>query len=315
MLDLVTLGESMVAFIPDEKGYISYATTFGKKLAGAESNVAVGVSKLGHKSGWISKLGKDELGRFALREVRGEGVDTSCVICTEDAKTGVMFKQVLPGNETSVTYYRSDSAASTMCPSDIDVEYVKSAKILHISGVTPALSKSCRDTVNYVVDIAKENGMIISFDPNIRLKLWSKEEARECLVPILAKSDIVLTGLDEGEILLGINDSDKLIAKLLEMGVSTVAVKMGGEGALVADKTGTYKIEPTKVNVVDNIGAGDAFSAGFLTGVIENRSLYECGRMGALMGAFAVSSYGDVEGLPDRETFDRKLNNIADVYR
>lgn len=315
MLDLVTLGETMVAFTPSEREYIRYANSFGKKTAGAESNVAIGVAKLGHKSGWISKVGKDELGEFVIREVRGEGVDTSCVGCSYEAPTGVMFKQVLAGNETSVTYYRKNSAASTLSPEDIDIDYLTSAKILHISGVTPALSESCRETINYVVDIAKKHRMLISFDPNIRLKLWSKEDAKAYLTPLLAKSDIVLTGLDEGEILLGLSKGDELIKKLLEMGVKQVAVKLGAEGALVGDKSGIHKIKATKVNAVDNIGAGDAFSAGYLSGVIEGKNIEDCGVMGCLMGAFAVASFGDIEGLPNRELFDRKRNNTADVYR
>lgn len=315
MLDLVTLGETMVAFIPEEKEYIRYAKSFEKKTAGAESNVAIGVAKLGHKAGWISKVGKDELGEFVIREVRGEGVDTTCVGRCDEAPTGVMFKQVLAGNETSVSYYRKNSAASTLCPEDIDIDYVTSAKILHISGVTPALSDSCKETINYVVDKAKAHGMIISFDPNIRLKLWSKEAAKETLTPLLGKSDIVLTGLDEGEILLGLNDGEAIIEELLNYGVKQVAVKLGADGALVGDKDGIHKIEATKVAVVDNIGAGDAFSAGFLSGVIEGKSTEECGAMGCLMGAFAVSSFGDIEGLPDRETFERKRNKISAIYR
>lgn len=315
MLDLVTLGETMVAFIPEEKEYIRYAKTFEKKTAGAESNVAIGIAKLGHKAGWISKVGKDELGEFVIREVRGEGVDTSYVGRSIDAPTGVMFKQVLAGNETSVNYYRKNSAASTLSPEDIDIDYLTSAKILHISGVTPALSESCKETINYVVDKAKEKGVIVSFDPNIRLKLWSKEAAKETLKPLLAKSDIVLTGLDEGEILLGINDGQALIEELLSLGIRQVAVKLGADGALVGDETGIYKIEATKVTVVDNIGAGDAFSAGFLSGVIEGKSIQECGAMGCLMGAFAVSSFGDIEGLPDREAFERKRNKTKDIYR
>lgn len=315
MLDLITLGETMVAFTPTEREYIRYANSFGKKTAGAESNVAIGVAKLGHKSGWISKVGKDELGEFVIREIRGEGVDTSCVIRSSEAPTGVMFKQVLQGNETSVYYYRKNSAASTLSPQDIDLEYLKRGKILHISGVTPALSESCRETINYVVEEAKSQGMIISFDPNIRLKLWSKAEAKKYLTPLLGKSDIVLTGLDEGEILLGLDKGEEIINKLLEMGVKQVAVKLGAKGALVGNKSGIYKIEATKVNAVDNIGAGDAFSAGYLSGVIEGKSIEECGAMGCLMGAFAVASFGDIEGLPDREAFERKLKKKEDIYR
>ena len=315
MLDLVTLGETMVAFTPNEVGYIRYANSFRKNIAGAESNVAIGISKLGHKSGWISKIGKDEFGEFIVREIRGEGVDISCVEYSSEYSTGVMFKQVLLGNETSVLYYRRNSAASTLSPKDIDENYIINSKILHISGVTLALSQTCRETINYVVDIAKEHGVIVSFDPNIRLKLWSKEDARRYLMPILYKSDIVLTGLDEGEILLGVSDEKSIIRELLKKGVKQVAVKLGKYGALVGDDLGIYKIEPRKVTAVDNIGAGDAFNAGYLSGVIEGKSVEECGNMGCIMGAFAVASFGDIEGLPSREVFDKKISNSSLIYR
>lgn len=315
MLDLVTIGETMVAFMPDEKEYIRYARSFGKKTAGAESNVAVGIAKLGHKSGWISKLGKDEFGEFILRELRGEGVDTSEVIKTSDYPTGLMFKQFSAGNETSVFYYRKNSAASTISVDDINMEYIKKSKIIHISGITPALSDSCRETIEFIVNEASNNNVIVSFDPNIRLKLWNKDAAKACLTGILVKSNVVLTGLEECEILLNTVDIGEIIKILRGYGVNRIAIKLGSKGAVVADDKNVYEIPSFKVEVVDNIGAGDAFDAGFLCGVIEGKAIETCGRMGALMGAFAVSSYGDVEGLPDRERFDNALNNKNIIYR
>lgn len=315
MQDLVTIGETMVAFIPSEQGYLRYCPSFGKKTAGAESNVAIGMAKLGHTSGWVGKIGEDEFGAFILRELRGEGVDISHAVQTCDAPTGLMFKQFDAQGQTSVFYYRKDSAGSCLCPEDIDPDYISGSKILHISGITPALSDSCAKTIDYAVDIARRAGCLVSFDPNIRLKLWSAQNAKAALFPLLSKSDIVLLGEDEGELLLDTDQPREMIARLRDMGVGRIGLKLGAQGAQAADKTDTFVIPPVKVRVVDTVGAGDAFNAGFLAGVLEGRSVETCGRMGAFMGAMAVSSYGDVEGLPNRKAFDGFAENAHIIYR
>ncbi len=315
MQDLVTIGETMVAFIPNEQGYIRYCSSFGKKTAGAESNVAIGMAKLGHTSGWVGKIGEDEFGEFILRELRGEGVDISHAVKTPGASTGLMFKQFDAQGQTSVFYYRKDSAGSSLCPDDIDPHYIARAKILHVSGITPALSDSCAETVAYAVHVARQAGCLVSFDPNIRLKLWSAQSAKAALLPLLSQSDIVLLGADEGELLLGTDQPREIIARLRTMGVGRIGLKLGAQGAQAADRTDTFLIPPVQVRVVDTVGAGDAFNAGFLAGVIEGRSVEVCGHMGALMGAMAVSSYGDVEGLPNRKAFDGFAENTRIIYR
>lgn len=315
MLDLVTVGETMVAFTPATPGFLRYVQQFGKVTAGAESNVAIGMAKLGHSSGWISKLGKDEFGEFVLRELRGEGVDTSRVVRSETNPTGIMFKQFNPGGESSVFYYRKNSAASTLCPADIDEEYLTQARVVHVSGVTAALSPSCAETLRHMVAVARGAGALVSFDPNIRLKLWSAQQAKETLQPLLGQSDIVLLGQDEGELLLGTSQPKEIIAALRKLSVGRIAVKMGARGAVVADGDTIAEIPAVEATVVDNIGAGDAFNTGFLSGVIEGRPVLECGEMGALMGALAVSTNGDVEGLPNREQFDNIRKQTHVVYR
>lgn len=315
MIEVVTIGETMVAFIPDSNTYLRYVNSFAKVTAGAESNVSVGLSKLGHTSGWISKLGEDEFGEFILRELRGEGVDTSRVLRTSTAPTGIMFKQFSSDKESSVFYYRKGSAASMLCPEDLDEEYIRQAKILHISGITPALSDSCKRTVLRAIEIARTNNVLVCFDPNIRRKLWSEEKAKETLLPILSLSDVVLIGEDEANILLGVSDQEKIVAALRKLNVRWIAVKKGKEGAYVADSENEFSIPIFPMKVIDTVGAGDAFNAGFLSGLLEDRPIKECGTMASIMGAFAVSSPGDVEGLPDRRTFDRFALNIKETLR
>jgi 2-dehydro-3-deoxygluconokinase len=226
-----------------------------------------------------------------------------------------MFKQFSANLDSSVFYYRNGSAASTLALADIDLEYLRQAKLLHLSGITPALSDSCKQTVIELFRFAKQEGILISFDPNIRRKLWSEEEAKKTLKPLLLASDIALLGEDEGELLLGTSDAQQISKLLLASGVRSVGVKQGSRGSSVADASGFYQIDPYPVKVVDTIGAGDAFNAGFLTGFLEGKPIKECGLMGSLMGGLAVSSYGDTEGLPDRSTFDRLLAQKEEIHR
>lgn len=314
-VEVVTIGETMVAFIPNAHTALRYVEQFAKVVAGAESNTSVGLVKLGHSSGWISKLGNDEFGQFILRELRGEGVDVSSVLISDTNPTGIMFKQFTNNKDASVFYYRSNSAASTFQKQELNKDYIREAKILLVSGITPALSKSCEETTIAAMKFAKDQGILVCFDPNIRQKLWDKKNAKQVLEPLLALSDIVLLGEDEAELLIGLSEPSHIVAALRKRGVSWIGVKQGSKGAYVADKHTEVCIPPYPVTVVDTIGAGDAFNAGFLAGLLEEKPIETCGKMGALMGASAVSSYGDFEGLPNRSTFDKILANKQEPTR
>ena len=315
MLDVMTIGECMVVFAPTEKVTIKYAHTMGKRVAGAESNTAIGLTKLGKKAGWFSRIGDDSFGEYIVHELGGHGVDTSSVIVCESLPTGIMFKEPTIDQQTSVYYYRKGSAASAMSKSDLPFEQIKNTKILLISGVTPALSDSCCETIFEAVNFAKQNNITVCFDPNVRLKLWGEAKAKEVLNKILALSDIVLLGDDEAQILLGTKQPEIIISKLKELGVSKIAVKLSENGAVVADEFETHRIPVVTATVVDTIGAGDAFNAGFLYGILENKSIKESGEIAAIMGACAVSTMGDIEGLPSKKQLDVVLNNEVKIYR
>ncbi len=317
-MDLCTIGESMVAMVPQQVGTIRYVKDFEAKVAGAESNVAIGVSKLGHSATWLSKIGQDELGQIILHRIRGEGVNVSQVLYHTEKPTGVMFKQIDAQHNTSVFYYRKHSAFSSILKEEITQEMISaltSAKVIHLTGITVALGENCREVVKEVIRLGKEAGCRLSFDPNIRLKLWTEEEAREHLLPLLPEFDIMLIGDDEGQILFGTRDPHKIIETLQNMGVTTIAVKQGAKGAVVAQGKEIVTIPPESVTVVDTVGAGDAFASGFLSAVLEDKPIEECGRWGAVMGAFAVSSYGDTEGLPDRVGLENALSEEESIFR
>lgn len=298
-MDVVTIGETMVLFTPTTVGPLRYAAQFNKSIGGAESNVAIGLSRLGHQCGWISRLGLDEFGLYIRNFIRGEGVDTSLVNFDELHSTAVFFKERQMMQEPKISYYRKNSAASEMTPDDLNEEYIAKAKFLHVTGITPALSQSCKETIDEAISMAKKHGVMVVFDPNIRLKLWSPEEARVTLMNIAGKSDIVLPGLEEGLILTGEIKPEAIASQLLDCGAKIVVVKLGAGGAYYASKTETGLIPGFPVEqIVDPIGAGDAFAAGLLSGLLRGFALPEAVKLANQVGAYALTVVGDMEGLP-----------------
>lgn len=298
-MDVVTLGESMVLFVPHSEGPLRFAGTFEKSIGGAESNVMIALARLGHQTGWIGRVGDDEFGLFVRHFIRGEGVDTSRVAFDPAHPTAVFFKERKASQDPSIYFYRKGSAASAMTPEDLDEAYIAQAKYLHLTGILPALSPSCRAATYRALAIARRNGLTTVFDPNIRLKLWSKEEARTVLLDIASQCDIVLPGLDEGEILTGSAEPSQIASRLLENGARMVVVKLGEKGAYFASSTEAFFVEGFLVErIVDTAGAGDGFAAGFLSGLLRGWPVREAVKLGNLVGAFALTVAGDVEGYP-----------------
>lgn len=315
MPEVITVGETMAALTPASAGPLRYAKNFEMRIAGAESNLAIGICKLGHTAGWVSRLGEDEFGHFICNTIRAEGVDTSRVLFDRKHRSGVMFKQIQGAGETSVSYYRENSAASHMTAA-LDEEYLAGAKILHLTGITPVLSESCREMVSSVLTLAGKYDRMASFDPNIRKKLWQERDYVPVLREMILKSQIILAGLDEVEILLGTGDRSKVFDILFSEGCARyVVIKDGANGAYCADSEEQLFVPPHPCHCVDPIGAGDAFNAGFLCGILEGRSLSECGIMGAVAGARATETFGDIEGYPSREQLDEIIFGGKGVYR
>jgi 2-dehydro-3-deoxygluconokinase len=306
-MDVVTIGETMTVFTPNEEGPLRHARSFSMKFGGAESNVAIGLSRLGHRSRWISRLGEDEFGDAMHSFIRGEGVDVSYVTRDANAPTGVFFKEFRRLNDTRVYYYRKDSAASKMTAELLAEHAIQDAVYLHITGITPALGESCQLLIDKAIRIAKETGTKIVFDPNIRLKIWADEnEARHFITKYASESDIVMPGVTEAEFLFGSHTREVLVDRFHELGVETVLLKLGKEGSLISSPS----VPKTHVpgffvdRVVDPIGAGDAFASGVLSGLLDGLALEEAARRGNAMGAMVTMVNGDVEGLPIRDDLD-----------
>src|SRR2546423_979589 len=196
MPDVITFGEVMALFSPLSSEPLRYVRQFELRWGGAECNFAIALTRLGLSCGWQSLLGNDELGRMILQGVRGEGVDVSHVRFDAEHPTGLYLKQLV-GGATEVYYYRRGSAASTFGPDELEADYFRTARWLALTGIPPALSASCRAAVEQAFDLAAEHGLTVSFDPNLRLKLWSIERAREALLPLMQRCDFLLAGGEE----------------------------------------------------------------------------------------------------------------------
>ena len=289
----------MVLGVPARPGRLRHAPSLELKIGGAESNLAIALSRLGVSSGWISFLGDDEPGRLVLDRVRGEGVDTSQVRRLGGYPTGLYLREKV-GAEVRVYYYRQGSAASTLAPGAFDPEYLEGAEFLHLTGITPALSEECRDFTLWAAREARENGTRVSFDVNYRSKLWPPEEARSFVEEMLPHTDLLLVGDDEARALWDRSD-EELVRELAAAGTREVVLKRGGEGsmALVKDRAVEQPVFP--VEEVDPIGAGDAFDAGYLAGHLWGLDPEQRLRVANAMGALSVATLGDYEGLPDEE--------------
>lgn len=311
--EVVTFGETMGLLIGGPKG-IEHSASLDKSFGGAESTVAMGLARLGHRVGWFGLLGDDPMGRLIVKTIRGEGVDVSRARLAADAPTGLILREQLAG-KMSVYYYRKFSAASRMRPEDLDAEYISQAKFLHLTGITPALSPNCLETVREAIRIAKANGVKVVFDPNLRLKLWGLDEARKTLLEFAEEADYFLPGLDELKLLYETDDFDEIVGRLRRLKAQSIL--KGGDDD-------TYVIKPDEVVAVpyfkakyfvDPIGAGDGFCAGFLSGILRGFDPVEAVRLGNLVGSLVVQMVGDWEGLPTREEADAVLNNKAHVER
>jgi 2-dehydro-3-deoxygluconokinase len=318
MPELVTIGETSVVFVAKKMGRMRYSSEFEIRPGGAEATVAVGLVRMGHSAGWVSRLGNDELGYYLLTLIRGEGVDVSQVDMSDSAQTALFLRERLPAGKARHFYYRSGSAFSTMDADDLDEEYLATARIIHLSGITPSLSLSCRRLVDKALELAKKHHIPVSFDPNMRKKLWTAQKAREIMEPIFQQVDYVLPGMEDMQAIYGDDVTElEVIQHLRSLGCKSVIVKIGSRGAVV----GGTSMKPIYVdgipveNPVDLMGAGDAFAAGFIAGLLENKSLVDAAEQGNTVARISIQSPGNIESLPTRRELEMEKANKKLVDR
>ena len=300
MIDMVTVGEAMASL--RGPGPLRLGGTMRLSIAGAESNVAIGLARLGHRARWIGRVGDDEMGALVVRTLRAEGVDTSSVFVDPDRATGLLLFERRVSEIVRVSYYRSGSAGGALTADDVLPALDDGARLLHVTGVTLALGAKAVDCVVAAIRRARERGIVVSLDVNFRSRLWSATAARETLRPLIRGIDIMFAS--EDELCLVATDPaagiDAAALQLIADGVRDVVVKRGASGADSYTSAGKFSVPARSVPVVDVVGAGDAFVAGYLSALLDDRVVTERVERGVTTAAFAVAREGDWEGLPDR---------------
>jgi 2-dehydro-3-deoxygluconokinase len=269
----VCVGETIVMFAPPHHEPIEYSNQFSSYLAGAESNVAIGLERLGVHAGWIGKLPRNALGRKLVSEMRAHGVDTSAVIWTDNGRVGTFFFEFGASPRPSTTIWdRAHSAATTMTADELDWEYISRSEWLHMTGITPALSETCRATAREIVMRARERGIKVSFDTNYRELMWSRAEARAACAEILPCVDLlVATEADAAMLLEATYERKEALRRLMSRNPHSAAVMtLGKEGAIAYDGKQFYSSPGHATATVNRLGAGDAFVAGLLYGYLRN---------------------------------------------
>jgi len=313
-LDVVTLGEAMALFVAEEAGLLADARRFRRATAGAELNVAVGLSRLGLRVGYITRLGNDSLGRHLLQFIKAERIDAEQVRIDAGAPTGLMFKsRRLDGCDPDVEYFRRGSAAARMRVEPAIKDYAAGARHLHLSGIAPALSTDLRELVFELAIDARAAGRSVSFDPNLRPTLWDTGKRMvETLNALATHADLVMPGLSEGRLLSGCESPRQIADFYLARGARQVVVKLGAEGAYYADRATDGLVAGFAVDeVVDTVGAGDGFAVGVISAVLEGLGLAAAVRRGNAIGARVVRFPGDCDGLPNRAQLEQALANVT----
>lgn len=310
-IDVITFGEAMAMFIADSCGPLHELNHFTKELAGAETNVAIGLAKLGYNASFVSKVGADAFGKFIIKKLQEHHVQVDQIITDTYFPTGFQLKSRVTEGDPEVQYFRKGSAASHLTISDFNEHYFEKAKHLHMTGIPLALSSDTRNFAQHALSFFKNKAKKVSFDPNLRPRLWNSEKEMVDTINDFAKqANYVLPGLEEGIKLTGFKAPSDIASYYLDAGVELVIIKLGEQGAYFksAKEEGTITGYPVE-NVIDTVGAGDGFAVGVLSGILEGLPIEKSIQRGNAIGALAVQSLGDNTGYPDMQGLMHFINN------
>ena len=314
---VVTLGEGLISLVAAQPGPLAEAAVFERHVAGAEANVAVGLARLGRSVAYIGRVGSDGFGVAIVRRLRAEGVDVRHLSVDTGATTGLMLRERRVLGAAEVVYARTGSAGSRLSTEDVDRAAADGlftgTHWLHVTGITPALSATAHDAVMRAVELARGAGLTISFDVNLRRRLWSDAAAAPIVRGLAQQADVVLGSPDELAVVTGADAGDPaaLARAVLALGATYAVVKLGADGALGATNGRAPITVPALPvpSVVDPVGAGDAFSAGFIDARLGDTDLLVALRRANACGAAAVTTMGDLTGLPDAIELERLLTS------
>ena len=300
--EIICLGEPMAEFNQQPDGRYQYGH------GGDISNCAVAAARQGAHVGIISALGEDNFGQSFLELWKKEGIDTAGVSINPAAPTGIYFVTHGPdGHE--FTYRRKGSAASLMQPADLPQETIAAARILHVSGISQGISDNTAQTVSEAIDMARAHDTLVSYDTNLRLKLWPLDKARKVIHEAMARCDIALPGMEDASQLCGYDDPDAIADFYLDLGAKIVALTLGAEGALVATAEHRERIPSIEIEAIDATAAGDTFDGVFLAHYVNSHDPFQAARYAVAAAALATTRYGAAESIPQRQEVSAIVNS------
>lgn len=312
---VLTIGDAMITMNPSTTGPLKYVTQFERKVGGAEMNFAIGCARLGLNSKWISRLGKDEFGQVIYNFARGEGIDVSAVNFIEGVPTSVNFKEIHANGSGKTYYYRTPSPIAFLSEEDITEELFDGIHAVHLTGVYLALGEQNMVIAKKILTIAKQKGLIVSFDPNIRLKLWTLEKAREAFEMVFPEVDILLTGLDELQLISGKQTLEDLVEYTAKFALQDLVIKDGDNGSKLFRNGRWIEAPGFSVTPVDTVGAGDGFDAGYIYGILNHFDEESLLRFANGVGALVTTVTGDNEGLPYLEEVEDFIGDKKAIER
>lgn len=294
--DIVSLGEPLIEFNRPREGD---GRTWLQGFGGDSQNVVIAAARQGASAGYVTSLGSDWMGDAFLDLWRTEGVDASRVTRHPSAPTGVSF---VTHGETGhkFDYLRKNSAASLMTPEALPADYIVGARFFHLSAIGQAISESARRTCDAAITAARAAGVKVSYDTNLRLRLWDLETARQAIDATIARCDVALPSLDDSQQLTGLSAPDAIADHYLGLGAPLVALKMGAQGALIATARERLRLPAHRVTAVDATGAGDTFDGAFLARLLAGDDLESAGRYANVAAALSTTGYGAVTPIPRR---------------
>ncbi|KWD50247.1 2-dehydro-3-deoxygluconokinase [Burkholderia ubonensis] len=300
--EILALGEAMVEFNQSQPGRPEFLQGFG----GDTSNFCIAAARQGASAGFVSAVGDDPFGRLLSDLWRSEGVDTTYVRIDHAAPTGVYFVTHGP-NGHQFDYLRAGSAASRYATGDLPLDALAAAKALHLSGISLAISAAACDAAFAAIGHAREHGTKVSFDTNLRLKLWPLPRARAVMREALRQTDICLPSWDDVTAITGADDRDAIVDAMLELGPQVVALKLGKDGAYVATPHERRVVPGFTVEAIDATGAGDCFGGAFVARIVAGDDPFTAARYANAAAALSTTGYGAVAPIPRRDAVERLM--------
>lgn len=299
-LDILCFGEPMFEFSWVEKD------TIRPGIGGDVSNTAVAAARAGARAGMLTHLGTDGFGDHILKLYADEGIDTSRVVRKDDAPTGLYFIEY--GHDGHrFSYRRAGSAASRFTPSDLNPQMFDQIGVLHLSGITQAISETSCDASIRAAELARAAGARVSFDTNLRLNLWTAQQATEAMNKILPLVDVVFPSIEDAEALLGISNAEEICNRFLSFGLDMVVLTLGERGAIVATSDGQQLIDAFPANLRDATGAGDTFDGAFLAEYSRSKDALGAARFACAASSLSVEHAGAVASIPRQDAIQARL--------